>query len=139
MGKIRRKVTKTGAFKKKIKKIELTDLQIAKQRAEDQALGEQLSKIKQYTVIAAGEPPHDLEGDTLEDVAEWVSKLKKTKVNHTVQSCQFWVKYFFNPFDQKAQWKAVRALIVDNHEALGLPNLPPVKYTGEAKLENQGW
>ena len=139
MGKIRRKVTKTGAFKKKTKKIELTDLQVAKRRAEDVALGERLSNIKQYTVIAAGEPPHDLEGDTLEDVSQWVGKLKKTKVNHTVQSCQFWVKYFFSPFDQKEQWKAVRKLIVDNCETLGIPNLPPVKYEGEAKIENQGW
>jgi hypothetical protein len=135
----RRKVTRTGAHKKKTKKIVLTDQEIAKRRAEDKALGEQLSRVKQYTVIAAGEPPHDLEGDTIEDVAEWIGKLKETKVNHTVQSCQFWVKYFFNPFDQKEQWKAVRKLIIDNHETLGLPNLPPVKYKDETKVENQGW
>ena len=135
----RRKVTRTGAHKKKTKKIVLTDQEIAKRRAEDKALGEQLSRVKQYTVIAAGEPPHDLEGDTTEDVAEWIGKLKETKVNHTVQSCQFWVKYFFNPFDQKEQWLAVRKLIVDNHETLGLPNLPPVKYKDETKVEKQGW
>ena len=139
MARIRRKVTKTGAHKKKTKKIVLTDQQIAKRRADDAALGEQLSRVKQYTVIAAGLPPHDLEGDALEDVSNWVGKLRTTKTNHTVQSCQFWVKYFFDPFDQKEQWLAVRKLIVDNHETLGLPNLPPVKYKGETKVENQGW
>lgn len=140
MARIRRKVTRTGAKpKKKTKKIVLTDEQIAKRRAEDEALGEQLAKVKQYTVIAAGLPPYDLEGDTLEDISSWVKNLKTTDTNHTVQSCQFWVKYFFNPFDQKEQWKAVRKLIVDNHEVLGLPNLPPAKYKGETKVENQGW
>ena len=140
MARIRRKVTRTGAKpKKKTKKIVLTDEQIAKRRAEDEALGEQLSRVKQYTVIAAGLPPYDLEGDTLEDVSSWVSKLRTTKTNHTVQSCQFWVKYFFDPFNQKEQWKSVRKLILDNHEELGLPNLPPAKYTGETKIENQGW
>jgi len=140
MARIRRKVTRTGAKpKKKTKKIVLTDEQIAKRRAEDIALGEQLSRVKQYTVIAAGLPPYDLEGDTLEDVSSWVGKLRTTKTCHTVQSCQFWVKYFFDPFNQKEQWKAVRKLILDNHEELGLPNLPPVKYAGETKIENQGW
>ena len=139
MARMRRKVTRTGAHRKKTKKVVLTDQQIAKRRAEDAALGEQLKKVTQYIVIAAGTPPHDLEGDDLESVKEWVSKLKSTGVKHTVQSCQFWVKYYFNPFDQKEQWKAVRKLIVDNHETLGLPNLPPVKYKGETKVENQGW
>lgn len=140
MARIRRKITRTGAKpKKKTKKIVLTDEQIAKRRAEDQALGEQLSRVKQYTVVAAGLPPYDLEGDTLEDVSAWVGKLRTTKVNHTVQSCQFWVKYFFDPFEQKDQWVAVRKLILDNHETLGLPNLPPAKYTGETKIQNQGW
>ena len=140
MARIRRKVTRTGAKpKKKTKKIVLTDEQIAKRRAEDLALGEQLSRVKQYTVVAAGLPPYDLEGDSLEDVSTWVGKLRTTKVNHTVQSCQFWVKYFFDPFKQKEQWVAVRKLILDNHEELGLPNLPPAKYTGDKKIENQGW
>jgi len=140
MARIRRKVTRTGAKpKKKTKKIVLTDEQIAKRRAEDIALGEQLSKVKQYIVIAAGLPPYELEGDTLEDVSNWVGKLRTTKTNHTVQSCQFWVKYFFDPFKQREQWKSVRKLILDNHEELGLPNLPPVKYTGETKIQNQGW
>ena len=140
MARIRRKITRTGAKpKKKTKKIVLTDEQIAKRRAEDIALGEQLSRVKQYTVVAAGLPPYDLEGDTLEDVSAWVGKLRTTKVNHTVQSCQFWVKYFFDPFEQKDQWVAVRKLILDNHETLGLPNLPPAKYTGETKIQNQGW
>ena len=140
MARIRRKVTRTGAKpKKKTKKIVLTDEQIAKRRAEDKVLGEQLSKVKQYTVIAAGLPPYDLEGDTLEDIKKWIDKLNTTKVNHTVQSIQFWVKYFYDPFQQKEQWKAVRKLILDNHESLGIPNIPPAKYTGPTKIQNQGW
>ena len=140
MARIRRKVTRTGAKpKKKTKKIVLTDEQIAKRRAEDKVLGGQLSKVKQYTVIAAGLPPYDLEGDTLEDIKKWIDKLNTTKVNHTVQSIQFWVKYFYDPFQQKEQWKAVRKLILDNHESLGIPNIPPAKYTGPTKIQNQGW
>ena len=136
----RRKVTRTGAYRKKKKKVVvLSEQEIAKRRAEDRALGEQLSRQKQYTVIAAGTPPYDLEGEDLDSIKEWVKKLQTTKVNHTVQSCQFWVKYFFDPFQQKEQWIAVRKLILDNHEELGLTNLPPAKYTGPAKVENQGW
>jgi hypothetical protein len=129
MGKIRRKVTRTGAKPThKIKKIVLTDEQKDKRRAADIALGAQLSKVKQYTVVPAGLPPHDLEGDDMESISTWVSKLRNSKTNHTVQSCQFWVKYFFCPFDQKDQWKSVRGLIEDNHEMLGLPNIPRAKF-----------
>ena len=127
MARIRRKVTRTGTHRKKTKKVVLTDQQIANRRAEDAALGEQLKKVTQYIVIAAGTPPHDLEGDDLESVKEWVSKLKSTGVNHTVQSCQFWVKYYYDPFLEKDLWRHVRKLILDNHEILGLPNLPPLK------------
>jgi hypothetical protein len=135
MARIRRKVTRTGAKPtRKVKKIVLTDEEKEKRRAADIALGAQLSKIKQYTVVAAGTPPYDLEGDTLEDVSTWVGKLRNTKVNHTVQSCQFWVKYFFCPFDQKEQWKSVRSLIEENHEALGLPNIPRAKFD-ESKVD----
>jgi len=135
MARIRRKVTRTGAKPtRKVKKIILTDEEKDKRRAADIALGAQLSKIKQYTVVAAGTPPYDLEGDTLEDVSTWVGKLRNTKVNHTVQSCQFWVKYFFCPFDQKDQWKSVRGLIEENHEMLGLPNIPRAKFD-ESKVD----
>jgi hypothetical protein len=137
----RRKVTKTGAHKKKVKKVVLTDQQIAKRKAEDVALAEQLSKVKNYVVIAAGEPPHDLEGDDLESITEWVNKLKSTATNHTVQSIQFWVKYYYDPFEQKEQWRAVRKTIEDNCVILGIPNLPrqKLKPESETKVENQGW
>tara|TARA_Y100000593_G_scaffold25286_1_gene50572 strand:- start:545 stop:967 length:423 start_codon:yes stop_codon:yes gene_type:complete len=135
----RRKVTRTGAHKKKTKKVVLTDQQIAKRRAEDRALGEQLSRQKQYIVIAAGAPPHDLEGDDLDSIKEWVDKLKSAGVNHTVQSVQFWVKYYYDPFLEKDMWRHVRQIIEDNHEVLGIPNLPRPKFKGEAKVENQGW
>ena len=141
MARIRRKITRTGAkpSRKKKKIVVLSEQEIAKRRAEDRALGEQLSRQKQYTVIAAGIPPYDLEGDDLDSVKQWVAKLQKTKINHTVQSTQFWVKYFYDPFQQREQWLSVRKLILDNHESLGLPNLPPAKYTGEKKVQNQGW
>lgn len=129
MARIRRKVTRTGAKPtRKIKKIVLTDEQKEKRKAADIALGAQLSKVKQYTVVPAGLPPHDLEGDDIESISEWVGKLRNSKTNHTVQSCQFWVKYFFCPFDQKEQWKAVRQLIEDNHQSLGIPNIPRAKF-----------
>ena len=139
MARMRRKVTRTGTHRKKTKKVVLTDQQIAKRRAEDAALGEQLSKQKQYIVIAAGTPPYDLEGDDLESVKEWVGKLKTTKVNHTVQSVQFWVKYYYDPFLEKDMWRHVRQIIEDNCGVLGLPNLPRQKLKGETKVENQGW
>jgi len=135
----RRKVTKTGAHRKKTKKVVLTDQQIAKRKAEDAALGEQLQKVKSYVVIAAGAPPHDLEGDDLESITGWVSKLKKTGVNHTVQSCQFWVKYYYDPFQQREQWRAVREMIEQNHVMLDIPNLPRLKLPKVEEVVNQGW
>ena len=45
MARMRRKVTRTGTHRKKTKKVVLTDQQIAKRRAEDAALGEQLKKV----------------------------------------------------------------------------------------------
>ena len=128
MSVIKRKVTRTGAKPaRKVKKIIMTDEQKEKRRAADVALGAQLSRVKQYTVTPAGLPPHDLEGDDLQSVSDWVSKIKNSKIHHTVQSCQFWVKYFFCPFEQKDQWNSVRSLIEDNHEMLGLPNIPRAK------------
>ena len=137
----RRKVTRTGAYRKKKKKVVvLSEQEIAKRRAQDKALGEQLSKQKQYIVVAAGTPPHDLEGDDLPAIQEWVNKLKSTGVNHSVQSVQFWVKYFYDPFLEKDMWRHVRQLIEDNHETLGLPNLPRPKFkVEEAQIVNQGW
>lgn len=135
MARIRRKVTRTGAKPThKVKKIVLTDEQKDNRRAADIALGAQLSKIKQYTVVPAGLPPYDLEGDDIESISEWVGKLRNSKTNHTVQSCQFWVKYFFCPFEQKDQWKSVRGLIEENHEMLGLPNIPRAKFD-ESKVD----
>lgn len=146
MGKSKRKITRTGALPtKQDKKITLADdveieLTEEEQRASDIALGAELSKIIQYTVTPAGRPTHGLEGDDMESITDWVNKLKTTRsINHTVQSCQFWVKYFFCPFEQKEQWKAVRTKIEDNHEMLGLPNFKQKKYTGPTAIENQGW
>jgi len=132
----KRKITRTAAYKKKKKKVILTDQQRAKRRAEDAALGSQLSKIKRHIVIAAGLPPHDLENDDLESVKNWVRKLKSTEVNHSVQSCQFWVKYFYDPFLEKEKWLAVRKLILDNHEMLGLVNLPHKQYNKQGSTES---
>ena len=135
---VRRKVTRTGAKpSKKRKVITLTDEEKAKRRAEDEALARQLRNVKNWIVAPAGAPPHDLEGDDLDSVAEWVSKLKANDGGHTVQSCQYWVKYFFDPFQQKEQWKAVRKLIEDNHETFGIPNLPRPTYT-PSKEDNKG-
>tara|TARA_R110002153_G_scaffold270761_1_gene437417 strand:- start:736 stop:1188 length:453 start_codon:yes stop_codon:yes gene_type:complete len=146
MAKAKRKITRTGALPtKKEKTVTFAGdaekkIEKEKQREKDVALGAELSKIKQYTVTPAGRPPHDLEGDDMESITDWVTKLKTTRrINHTVQSCQFWVKYFFCPFDQKEQWNAVRAKIKDNHEILGLPNFQRQKYTGPTEIENQGW
>jgi hypothetical protein len=135
MAKAKRKITRTGALPTKKEKIVTfagdaeKKIEKEKQREKDVALGVELSKIKQYTVTPAGRPPHDLEGDDMESISDWVTKLKTTRrINHTVQSCQFWVKYFFCPFEQKDQWKSVRGLIEKNHEILGLPNIPRAKF-----------
>ena len=135
---VRRKVTRTGAKPtRKQRKVILSDEEKAKRRAEDEALAKQLRNVKSYIIAPAGTPPSDLEGDDLESVRDWVNKIKSTD-NHSVQSCQYWVKYFYDPFQQKEQWKAVRALIKENHQEFGIPDIPPpnVKYE---KVENQGW
>ena len=127
MGRIRRKVTRTGAKprKRQRKVVELTDEQRARQRAQDELLAQRLRNRVSHTIIPAGAPPYDLEGDDLESIQDWVSKIKKTG-NHTVQSCQYWVKYFYDPSDrdQKPQWLDVRKKILDNHKDFGIPNLP---------------
>ena len=141
MARIRRKVTRTGAKpSRKVKKIILSDEEKAKRKAQDEALATHLKSVTNWIIAPAGKPTYDLEGDDLESVKDWVSKLKAVDA-HTVQSCQYWVKYFFDPFEQKEQWKAVRKIIVDNHEAFGIPNLPPVKYvpTKEDKKSRIGW
>ena len=120
---VRRKVTRTGAKPtKRQKKITLSDEQIEKQREADAELAKELSKIKHYTVVPAGLPPYDLEGDDYDSIFNWVQQIKSTG-NHSVQSCQFWVKYFYDPFQQKDQWRAVRQVILDNHEKFGIPNI----------------
>ena len=141
MARIRRKITRTGAKPaKKTKKIILTEQEKAKRKAEDEALAKQLRNVKNWIIAPSGKPTFDLEGDDYESVAAWVGKLKKTDA-HTVQSCQYWVKYFFDPFEQKDQWKAVRNMIEDNHETFGIPNLPRPKFTPskENKKSRIGW
>lgn len=130
MPRIRRKVTRTGAKPRKrtrrVKKtVELTDVQIARKRAEDMALAQRLRARVSHIIIPAGVPPSDLEGDDLESITNWVTDIKKTG-HHTVQSCQYWVKYFYDPSDrdQKPQWLEVRKKILDNHKQLGIPNIP---------------
>lgn len=142
MARIRRKVTRTGAKPtKKIKKIVLTEQEKAKRKAEDEALARQLRNVKNWIVAPAGAPTYDLEGDDYDSVSTWVSKLKNNDPAHTVQSCQYWVKYFFDPFQQKEQWRAVRQMIEDNHEKFGIPNLPKPEYkiTKEDKRTRIGW
>lgn len=142
MARIRRKITRTGAKPtKKRKVITLTDEEKAKRRAEDEVLAKQLRNVKNYIIAPAGTPPHDLEGDDYESIAAWVKKLKSNDNGHTVQSCQYWVKYFFDPFQQKEQWKAVRGIIEEHHETFGIPNLPKATYTPtkEDKKNRIGW
>ena len=130
MPRIRRKVTRTGAKprkrERKVRKVvELTDQERVKRRAEDELLAHRLRNRVSHIIIPAGAPPYDLEGDDLESIGSWVSNIKKTGA-HTVQSCQYWVKYFYDPSDrdQKPQWLDVRKKILDNHKELGIPNLP---------------
>ena len=125
---VRRKVTRTGAKPtRKQRKVILSDEEKAKRRAEDERLAQQLRNVTSYITTPAGTPPYGLEGDDYESVKDWVSKIKTTG-NHSVQSCQYWVKYFYDPFQQKAQWKSVRAMILENHEDFGIPNFPMPKY-----------
>ena len=123
MARIRRKVTRTGAKpSKKVKKIILSDEEKAKRRAEDEALATHLKSVTNWIIAPAGKPTYDLEGDDFESVKDWVLKLKASD-SHTVQSCQYWVRYFYDPFGQKEQYKTVRQIIMDNHETFGIPNL----------------
>ena len=125
---VRRKVTRTGAKPtRKQRKVILSDEEKAKRRAEDEALARQLKNVVSYITTPAGLPPYDLEGDDYESIRNWVGQIKTTG-NHSVQSCQFWVKYFYDPFQQKDQWKSVRAMILENHEDFGVPNFPMPKY-----------
>lgn len=125
MARIRRKITKTGAQprKRERKVVELTDAQIARKRQEDEALAQKLRGVVHHIVTPAGLPPFQLEGDDIESIGAWVEQIKGTGP-HTVQSCQFWVKYFYDPFEQKSQWLDVRQKILDNHVEFGIPNIP---------------
>lgn len=124
MARIRRKITKTGAQprKRERKVVELTDSQLEKQRRDDEALAKQLRSVVHHIVAPAGIPPYELEGDDIESIRTWVEQIKKTGP-HTVQSCQYWVKYFYDFATQKEQWRDVRQKILDNHVAWNLPNL----------------
>ena len=139
MPRIRRKITRTGAKprKRQRKVVELTDEQRARQRAQDELMAQRLRNRVSHTIIPAGAPPYDLEGDDIESIGDWVSKIKKTG-NHTVQSCQYWVKYFYDPsnLDQKPQWLDVRKKILDNHKEFGIPNLPYNKTAEEDSSED---
>ena len=125
MGRIRRKVTRTGAKprKRERKVVELTDEQRARQRAADELLAQKLRNRISHIIVPAGAPPYDLEGDDLQSISDWIDRIKGTG-HHTVQSCQFWVKYFYDPFQQKQQWLDVRKKILDNHQEFGIPNIP---------------
>ena len=141
MARIRRKVTRTGAKPtRRTKKIILTDEEKAKRRAEDERLAERLKNVTSYITTPAGSPPYDLEGDDYESIRDWVSKIKSTD-NHSVQSCQYWVKYFYDPFKQKEQWRAVRKVIEDNHGEFGIPHFPPPKFDPKTvnKKKLIGW
>ena len=141
MARIRRKVTKTGAKPtRKQRKIVLTDEEKAKRRAEDERLAEQLKNITSYITTPAGLPPYELEGDDYESIRDWVAQIKTTG-NHSVQSCQFWVKYFYDPFEQKEQWRAVRNVIQERHKDLGIPHFPykPFDKSTVDKKKLIGW
>ena len=101
----------------------LSEEQKQKKREEDARLAQSLKNVTHYITTPAGLPPYDLEGEDYESVRDWVSKIKTTG-NHTVQSCQFWVKYFYDPFQEKEKWRAVRNLIEERHSDLSLPHFP---------------
>ena len=135
---VRRKVTRTGAKPtRKQRKIILSDEEKAKRRAEDEALAKQLRNVTSYIVTPAGTPPYDLEGDDVESIRDWVEKIKTTG-HHSVQSCQYWVKYFYDPFKQKEQWRSVRNTIEENFKEFGLPNFPPPKFDPNKKIDKKG-
>lgn len=144
MPRIRRKVTRTGAKPRKrerrVRKTkELTEAQIARRRAEDELMAQRLKNRVSHIIIPAGIPPYDLEGDDIEAIGDWVAKIKGTGA-HTVQSCQYWVKYFYDPSDrdQKPQWLDVRKKILDNHKELGIPNFPPNYGNSDDSEESEG-
>ena len=138
---VRRKVTRTGAKPtRRQRKVVLTDEEKAKRRAEDERLAAQLRNVVSYITTPAGIPPYDLEGDDYDSIRDWVGKIKTTG-NHSVQSCQYWVKYFYDPFQQKDQWRAVRKSIEDNHQELGIPHFPyrPLDKKSIDKKGRIGW
>ena len=135
---VRRKVTRTGAKPtRKQRKITLSDEEKAKRRAEDEALAKRLRNVVSYITTPAGTPPYDLEGDDVESIRDWVQKIKSTGP-HSVQSCQYWVKYFYDPFQQKEQWRSVRNTIEENFKEFGLPNFPPPKFDPNRKIDRKG-
>ena len=79
MGRIRRKVTRTGAKprKKERKIVELTDEQKARQRAKDELLAQKLRNRVSHIIIPAGTPPFDLEGDDLEAIGDWLQRSRE--------------------------------------------------------------
>lgn len=141
MARIRRKVAKTGAQprkrERKIKlKVEETSEDSEKKLAQDQELSRQLSKIIQYTVIPAGVPPYDLEGDDIVSIKDWIQQIKSTG-NHTVQSCQYWVSYFYDPSSQRDKWKTIRKIIEDNQKDFGLLSIPFSKEIASVKKKDK--
>lgn len=141
MPKIKRKITRTGAKPtRKQRKIILSDEEKLNRKEEDQKLAEELKNITSYIIAPAGKPPYDLEGTDIDSVRDWVLKIRTTG-NHSVQSCTYWVRYFYDINFQKEEYKAVAKIIRDNKEEFGLPDFPYSKKLNyeETKAKVIGW
>ena len=120
MPKIKRKITRTGAKPtRKTRKVILSDEQKVKRREEDQAMADRLNNITTWIIAPAGKPPYDLEGNDYDSVRDWVLKIKELG-NHTVQSCSYWVRYFYDMNMQKEDYKKVTQIIKENAKDFGV-------------------
>lgn len=127
MPKIRRKLTRTGAKpSKRTRKVILSDEQKAKRKQDDQALADKLNNITSWIVAPAGKPPYDLEGNDYDSVRDWVLKIRQLG-NHTVQSCTYWVRYFYDINFQREDYNKVKQIIKENASDFGLRDLSNVK------------
>ena len=76
-------------------------------------------KSTTWIIAPSGKCPVFLDGNSPEEIDQWVEKVKKTG-NHTVQSICYWVRDFYESFSQEN--KDIRKYIEDNSSKYNLRN-----------------
>ena len=120
MARRKKKIVRTDkTYKRKKRKVILTE-EVPKTETESQ---EQEAQPTEWIVAPAGPCPAILEGLDDDSIMSWVMKIKMTG-NHTVQSCCYWIRDFYDIHGE--EHRLVRDWIVHNSSWLHLPYMPPI-------------